>query len=319
MNRTLRRILLILSTTVFVYSSVRLIVYLSEAARIRSQNAQIAAMADANDTPEAASESGTVAGADQAAGKVVKNTATLLSPRASAVTPFPTESTDPRPAVTPFSLAGIQSSTSKVLPCYRQLHLSNPDMIGYLKIPLIPKIKLAVVQRDNTYYLSHDFSGSPNSNGTLFLDENCSIEPRSDNLLVYGHNMRTGEMFGELHRLRSASFLAGNPFVNFDTLYEEAVYIPLCVGIVSLNPSDADFFNFTRTDFYNESDFDDFTEQARKVSTVRLNTDMKYGDELLTLVTCCDGSDDRRFIVLLRRMRDDETRESALRTIFAPQ
>ena len=330
-NKT-RLVLMIICIAVAIYSGARLISYIVEwnqAHRINEENAALVAE-QAKET-EIPRETGTPAPVETpqtaAAPAVIAETAEPVTdtpaPEAGTAaeddpydnTREPDEQQEVRS--TPRSLVAMQNAHKEVLQKYRKLHLNNPDMVGYLKIPLLPRIDLAVVHRDNTYYLNHDFSGRKNSNGTLFLDESCSMDPRSDNLLVYGHNMRSGEMFGELHRLGSGSFLAGDPSVTFDTLYEEATYFPFCIGIVSLDPEDEDYFNFTRIDFYGESDLDDFASQAKAVSTVRLGTDVRYGDELLTLVTCCDGSDSKRFIVMLRKMRADETVESAKRSVFA--
>lgn len=330
-NKT-RLVLMIICIAVAIYSGARLISYIVEwnqANRINKENAALVAeQAEETEVPRSTgtsvpAEAPRTTAVPAAAVETTEPVTATPAPEAEAAAeedPYawiqePDE--QPEARTTPRSLVAMQSAHREVLQKYRKLHLNNPDMVGYLKIPLLPRIDLAVVHRDNTFYLNHDFAGRKNSNGTLFLDESCSMDPRSDNLLVYGHNMRSGEMFGELHRLGSGSFLAGDPSVTFDTLYEEATYFPFCIGIVSLDPEDDDYFNFTRIDFYGESDLDDFVSQAKEVSTVRLGTDVIYGDELLTLVTCCDGSDSKRFIVMLRKMRADETVESAKRSVFA--
>lgn len=89
-------------------------------------------------------------------------------------------------------------------------------------------IDLPVVQRDNEYYLSHNYFGEWDSNGTVFLNERNMIYPRDSILLVHGHNMRSGAMFGTLVKYERASYAFEHALLTFRTLYEEeaSYYVP---------------------------------------------------------------------------------------------
>lgn len=53
---------------------------------------------------------------------------------------------------------------------------------------------------DNAYYLSHSYDGTDSRYGSAFLDCRCML---SDSfLLIYGHNVRGGQVFGSLKLLR---------------------------------------------------------------------------------------------------------------------
>lgn len=75
----------------------------------------------------------------------------------------------------------------------------NEDYVAYLYIP-DTEIEYPVVQRNNSYYLNHNFYGEKNAHGTIFLDENCSTEDPV--LLLHGHHMKDGTMFGSLKQYR---------------------------------------------------------------------------------------------------------------------
>ena len=90
---------------------------------------------------------------------------------------------------------------------FAELLRYNPDTVGYLSIG--ETVDLPVVQRenDNEYYLTHAYSGEEAREGALFLDGANRLS--DENLIVYGHNMRNGTMFGELVVVRRAGVLAG--------------------------------------------------------------------------------------------------------------
>lgn len=222
---------------------------------------------------------------------------------------------DPLPTATPTlkTIYSISSGPTKppVLPSMQTLKQKYSDTVGFLKIPCIARINFAIVQRNNTFYLNHDLTGASNVTGAAFLDEACSIWPRSRNLVIYAHNMKSGEMFGELNRLADTSTLARDPFVYFNTLYDEGTYLPLYIGVCRVE--DVPFY---RTDFSDESDFDAFCGILRDKSDIRLATEAIFGDDLLTLVTCVSSESDDRFVVILRRLRDGEDPNIAKRSVF---
>ena len=52
--------------------------------------------------------------------------------------------------------------------------------------------------KDNPdYYLNHDFNKNYSFYGTPYLSAYCDIN-KSDNLIIYGHNINGGKMFGAL-------------------------------------------------------------------------------------------------------------------------
>ena len=59
----------------------------------------------------------------------------------------------------------------------------------------------------------------------------------------------------------------------------------------------------------------DLIARAKELSYVKLNVDVRYGDRLLTLVTCHDDEHLQRFCVLYRQMRPGET-ETELRSKY---
>ena len=80
---------------------------------------------------------------------------------------------------------------------FKSLKEQNSDTVCYLKVSGT-KIDYVVVKgEDNSFYLNHNFNKEYNSAGWIFMDyHNNLVDDR--NIVIYGHNMRDGSMFGSL-------------------------------------------------------------------------------------------------------------------------
>lgn len=194
---------------------------------------------------------------------------------------------------------------------FGELISMNSETAGFLTMG--GDIALPVVQRknDNEYYLAHDFEGDESSAGCLFLDGANRLFPRDDCLYVYGHNMKSGEMFGRLTAMSTSSGLIANSPAYFDTIYENGVYVPFACVALTADQSDDDYFEL-RNFAFDESSFGEFVAELKSRSLVSVPVDVEYGDGLLMLVTCNYSIDDGRFAVAFRRIRDDESLEDVM-------
>ena len=86
---------------------------------------------------------------------------------------------------------------------FRMLRQQNKDITGWLTISGL--LDEAVVQRDEVFYMDHDALGKKNINGAIFLDSGISLKTRPYTLILYGHNMKTGAMFGCLRNFENAA------------------------------------------------------------------------------------------------------------------
>jgi len=117
------------------------------------------------------------------------------------ISPTPTAET----AAAPTSTRSAAEPLSTLAPYYhdfsgeitqsaRELYSQNSDFVGWLYIKGM--VSLPVVQRDNSFYLNHDFKGRPAAGGALFLDQYHPMAPETQHLLIHGHNMHDSSMFG---------------------------------------------------------------------------------------------------------------------------
>ena len=89
------------------------------------------------------------------------------------------------------------------IPDTAKLEAMNPDYVCWIKIPETGVDYPVVRSRDNEEYLTRSFSGEDSPEGTLFLDAFSG----EDNIIIHGHNRRSGAMFGTLDRFCERDFL----------------------------------------------------------------------------------------------------------------
>ena len=98
----------------------------------------------------------------------------------------------------------------------------NSDFKGWITVPNT-QIDNPIYQTDNNdFYLNHNQQKQKSIYGALFFDyQNVITEAETDkNLVVYGHHMKNGSMFGNLTKYKQLRFYKQNPTVEFSTLYK---------------------------------------------------------------------------------------------------
>ncbi len=116
-----------------------------------------------------------------------------------------------------------------ILKKYETLYNKNRKLIGWLKIEGCD-IDYPVMQTSNNeYYLDHNYNQEYDKNGSLFLDKDCDAAFPNDNMIIYGHHMKSGKMFGNLNYYSKESFWEDNKEFTFDTIYETGTYAVMYV------------------------------------------------------------------------------------------
>ena len=202
-----------------------------------------------------------------------------------------------------FSLHKTSTQLPDVLDDYKTLYEKNKKLIGWLKID-DTIIDYPVMQTsDNKYYLEHNFNQEYDKNGSLFLDCSCSVYPRSTNLIIYGHHMKSGQMFGQLQKYAKESYYEKHTTIQFDTIYEKGTYEIMYVFRSQVyNEDDLVFKYYQFINANSETEFDSYMEEMAALSLYDTGVTASYGDSLLTLSTCDNSQKDGRFVVVARKV-----------------
>lgn len=190
-----------------------------------------------------------------------------------------------------------------VLDEYKTLYEKNKKLIGWLKID-DTNIDYPVMQTsDNDYYLEHNYNQEYDKNGSIFMDCNCSIYPRSTNLILYGHHMKSGKMFGQLQKYAKESYGKEHAIIQFDTIYEKSTYQVMFVfrsQVYSDNDIVFKYYQFINAN--SEEEFNYYMNEMAVLSLYDTGVTASYGDSLLTLSTCDSSQTDGRFVVVAKRI-----------------
>ena len=202
-----------------------------------------------------------------------------------------------------FSLHKSAVRLPDILPEYETLYNKNKKLIGWLKID-DTNIDYPVMQTsDNTYYLDHNYNQEYDKNGSIFLDYNCSVYPRSTNMIVYGHHMKSGNMFGNLQKYAKESYGQKHSVITFDTIYEKAQYQVMYVFRSQVyNEDDIVFKYYQFIEANSETEFNSYMQEMSAMSLYDTGVTAQFGDSLLTLSTCDSSQTDGRFVVVAKRI-----------------
>ena len=194
-----------------------------------------------------------------------------------------------------------------VLEEYKNLLNKYPDLIGWLKIA-DTNIDYPVMQTsDNDYYLNHDLDGKVNKNGTIFLDKDCDVVDVSTNLILYGHHMKSGKMFGSLVKYEKKDYYEKHKYIQFDTIYEKGTYEVMYVFRSKVYKEDEITFKYYQfIEANGETEFKSNMDQMAAMSLYSTGVTAQYGDELLTLSTCDYEEKDGRFVVVAKKIATKE-------------
>lgn len=183
---------------------------------------------------------------------------------------------------------------------FEGLYNRNQSFVGWLKIDGT-KVDYPVVQtpEDEEYYLRKDFDGEKSTAGTLFVDTSSDIGKPSDNLLIYGHNMKAGTMFHDILKYEDEDFYREHKYIQFDTIYGDGTYEVIAAFQTKIQDVDYDGFKYYQFfDAETEEAFNDYVDSCRQLTGYTTDRTAFYGDKLITLSTCSYHVEDGRFVVV---------------------
>ena len=278
-TRVFRPAVICVSVLLIAYGAVSLAVYLSDLAASRRTAREFREIAEAPDDTETPSES------------VVPETPVPAAAEAEEA-----------PGLSALLPAVEYPNGYDVVPAIQKMRKRNEYIVGRITMEGLDE---PVVLKDNVFFLDHDASGRRNSNGAIFMDGETNLMTRPYTILLYGHNMKTGAMFGRLQKYEDFAYCYQHRFFRVDTLFEEGLYEIFAVETISLTPGLGRYVSLPDL-----ASLDREVRQAaldalisHSLHTVMLDVDVE--DQLVLLVTCV-GNDDERLIVAGRRLREGE-------------
>ncbi|MCR5484072.1 MAG: class B sortase [Clostridiales bacterium] len=210
-----------------------------------------------------------------------------------------------------------------MLDFFKPLYASNPDTIGWLKIPNTSIDTVVVQHKDDDghipryQYLKNDFYGNFTRYGNIFLDYRCLQYQLSSNTIIYGHTTVGKEQaFYDLVKYEKPEFFKQNPVIEYDTLYNRYKWKVFGVFVTSVNAADDNGYIF---DYISPSmgpmSKEGYLKQVDERVLYKTGVEVNGHDKILTLSTCSYNFTVRgteitsRLVVVARLLRDGESED----------
>lgn len=225
-------------------------------------------------------------------------------PPVNTETPVPTEgpTATPAPATPTPTAEPTPTATPAVENPYKSSYLANSDMAAWLQIPgTVIDYPVMWTPGDESYYLYRDFDGSENKNGSLILDTDSCLDPLTTNLIIHGHNMRSGAMFGNLTDYESQDYFNEHKQIILYTEECQRNYEVIAVFRSQVYKKSDDVFKFYK--FFQadtQEEFDDFYNNIKELSLYDTGVTAEFGDRFITLSTCVYHVEQGRFVVVAK-------------------
>lgn len=178
---------------------------------------------------------------------------------------------------------------------FESLTEQYPDIYAWITIPGTD-IDYPIVQRegDNSYYLNHTIDGVKKTEGAIFTEDYNGRDFTDANTLIYGHNMKNGTMFRQLHKYEDRKFFEENPEV---IIYQPDQILHYQIFAAYTYDNRHLMMSF---DFEDPEVFEDYIESIFAKKSMSNNIDdsieVTAEDRIITLSTC-NGNSEQRYLV----------------------
>ena len=176
---------------------------------------------------------------------------------------------------------------------FNKLKKQNSDTVAYLKVKGTD-IDYVVVKsnNNNNYYLKHNFNKENNVAGWIFADYRNKFDGTDRNIVVYGHNMKNGSMFGTLKNVLTENWQENEQNLKIVFITERKEYLFQVFSTYSIKAEEY----YINTEFESNQSYTEFLNTIKNRSNHNYNVEISPIDKVLTLSSC--NSDGSKRIVL---------------------
>lgn len=167
----------------------------------------------------------------------------------------------------------------------------NRNVKGWIKVNNT-LVNYPVLQAEyNEFYNTHDIYDREVITGWIYMDARNNSKDLDQNTIIYGHNLISGYMFGDLKSMTNYNYYTNpeNKYITFNTLDKEMKW-----EIFSIYRTDYTT-DYLQTNFFNDEQYTDFINMIKDRSIYNYYVDVTSTDKILTLSTCSGSS--RRLVI----------------------
>ena len=180
------------------------------------------------------------------------------------------------------------------------LKQTNNDIVGILEFDNHVIYEPIVQAPDNDYYVRKNIKKEYANAGIPFVSADGNID--SKNVVIYGHSSKWNNIiFTPLMNYVNQSYYKDHPAFQFVTENETRTYQIFAVINVDLNNLD-DSLEFTQSNWDSNNAFNAFISDSINRELYKIGVTVNPEDKLMTLVTCDTRDNNKRIIVIAKKM-----------------
>lgn len=177
-----------------------------------------------------------------------------------------------------------------------ELKAINSEVLGWIQIDGTNIDYPFAQATDNEKYIRQTIYGTANAAGSIFVDCNVQNPFYTENTIIYGHNQRNKQMFHDLVNYEEADYLQEHSVIMIYLENETRIY-QIFSCYITQNVSITYDCNYS-----SEGEYQNYLDQITAWSLYDTGISVSTSDEIITLSTCTNDWEDRRFIVHAKRV-----------------
>ena len=193
------------------------------------------------------------------------------------------------PAVKTYS---IETPTWAPYVDFKLLNESLPGISAWIKLENTVLDYPIMQGTDNNYFLGHLPDGTKHRSGSIFFDYRNNADLSDKNTLIYGHESRTGDMFGILKSYRKQSFYEANPIIYIYTQEKDYKLLLFAGYLVDSGVESPPL------DFRDDAAFISHIEAIKQRSLFRSDVEVSADDRIISLCTCAYDYPNARLVIV---------------------
>ncbi len=176
----------------------------------------------------------------------------------------------------------------------------NQDITGWITIEeTLVDYPIMYTPEEVERYLRKDVKGEYSVSGVPFVGYDSSLDPVSDNLVIYSHNMRNGTMFSAILNYSNYQYLNDHKYI--DIYLDGALYTYEVIAYfnedVTIGNGHFEYYRYIDFDY---ADIAEYNDKLADLSVHSIETPIAKSDKILTLSTCSDDSQNGRSVVVAK-------------------
>lgn len=214
---------------------------------------------------------------------------TTLGTSASTVTTTVTTVTTTTPVTTTSNKYMATLTKDKIM----KYHNTSPNCKGWIYLKN-SAIDYPVMQsEDNEFYVTHDWTGKESGSGAIMLDYECTIG-KTNNVLMYGHNMGDGSMFHAIKSYKDNDWWKEHQYIEVADLEKVYIYQVFSVDVLyGLWDAEFTYWLEPNKSLATEQDYNYYVDYVMKKQYTSIGIDAPtYPTKIISLQTCNSGNDD---------------------------